>query len=181
MLGEQETFVTPVVRGLSSFFGGAFTYLLYRKVKGLEINKMLASCIEVILFVSVIFVVMNSFEQRELVAKFVFYLTVLMFSLEAGFLSNVLKKPVFLDSGRLSYSIYMTHSAMLYCLSMIAVALQQVTGFEVAPMVDGQRYITLGRPYLNNLVVFVILGIVIFISNYTYKFIEIKGQEIGRR
>lgn len=47
-------------------------------------------------------------------------------------------------------------------------------------MVNGQRYIDTGNYLINNLIVFFALALVIYVSSFTYKHIEIKGQEVGR-
>ena len=58
--------------------------------------------------------------------------------------------------------------------------LQKVTGFNFVLWVDGSRLLTLGNSYLNNILAVIVLGIAIFISKYTHKYIEVKGVKLGK-
>lgn len=59
--------------------------------------------------------------------------------------------------------------------------LQKVTEIEMAPMINGKRALTFGSESLNNCVVLLIVIMVVFVSNFTYKYIEIKGQKLGKK
>jgi len=178
---KSEVFVSPVLRGLSCFFGGTFTYVIYLKIINIQINKWLASLIEGLLLLLVIIVVQKQFEYRSIIAPLIFFAVVLFFAFESGGISNLLKKAFFLTAGKLSYSIYMTHYALLSCLKALMMIIQKLTGNETAQLIGGVRILTSGNIIINNLIVFLFIGLVIFCSSLTHRYIEVKWQEIGKR
>jgi peptidoglycan/LPS O-acetylase OafA/YrhL len=181
MYFKSEVLVSPVLRGLSCFFGGAFTYVIYKKLSHFKPSYISGSIIEVILLTCVVLIVQSQAEHRSIIASVLFFFTVLFFAFESGFFSTLLKIKPLQYAGKLSYSIYMTHAAILFCLVSTAMVLQKVTGIEMAPMVESIRFISFGGGMINNLVVFFILAIVIYISSLTYKYIEVKGQKFNKK
>ena len=75
----------------------------------------------------------------------------------------------------------MTHAAILFCLVSITMVLEKILNKKFAPMIEDIRYIDFGNIFINNFVVLLIVSIVIFISIFTYKYIEVKGQEFGKK
>ena len=178
---SSDLLVPPVLRGLSCFFGGSFVYYIYTKISHVEINKILGNIIECLLIILIVFVVSSTFKHQAIVASLLFMITVLFFSFESGIISNILKMNAFQYVGKLSYSIYMTHAAILFCLISIAIILQKVTGAQFAPMIEGLRYLNFGSVAVNNIVIFVIISIVVFLSSLTYRFVEVTGQKLNKR
>jgi len=180
-LSESEILEVEVLRGLSSFFGGALTYLLYKKIAAnIKLTKSLGTVIEIAVVISVIMIVQSDFQYQNIAATILFYFVILVFSFESGIVSNCLKLKPFQIAGKLSYSIYMTHAAILFCLTSIMIILQKLIGLELAPTINGIRYLTLGHEMINNVIVLLTLAIVILISHFTYRHIELKGQKIGK-
>ena len=101
-------------------------------------------------------------------------------ALERGAISRGLRHSFFQLLGRLSYSIYMIHAAIIYLLTSIALVLQKLTGIELAPMIDGVRFFDTGVPLLNNLAVVAIVSLVVYLSVWTHRWIEIRGQQFGK-
>jgi peptidoglycan/LPS O-acetylase OafA/YrhL len=133
-----------------------------------------------ILFV-VILVVSSEFEHKSLFLSLLFSIQVFIFAFEKGSVSTFLTQKIFLYFGKLSYSIYMLHAAVLFVsLSMLMVT-QKVWGIDLTLMISDRRYIDMGSDFSNNLVVLLILGVIIFISQFTYKYIEMKGQAQGKK
>jgi peptidoglycan/LPS O-acetylase OafA/YrhL len=180
LISGSEIVGNEVLKGLSCFFGGAVTYLFYRKIADIKPTKLLASVVEVAVIIGVIIVVQSTFKYQNIVTPLLFYIVIIVFSFESGIISHCLKLRPFQVLGKLSYSIYMTHAAILFCLTSAMLILQKITGFELAPMINGMPYLTSGNEIINNVIVFLILTIVILISNFTYKHIEIKWQKRGR-
>ena len=181
IISESEMLVSKVLRGLSCFFGGALTYLLYKKIAHIKVTKSLGSVVEVAVVFFVVIIVQSDFKYQNIVATVLFYIVILVFSFESGVISNILKLKPFQETGKLSYSIYMTHAAILFCLTSIALALQKITGIEVAPLLDRVRYITSGNEMINNLIVLLVLAFVILISQFTHKYIELKWQKRDKK
>ncbi|MDC9529403.1 acyltransferase [Pseudoalteromonas sp. Angola-7] len=178
---NSELLTKQVLSGLSCFFGGAITYSLYRKISHIKIPYVFGSTFELTLLVSIVFVVQEQFELKLIIAPLLFLLTVLLFSFEAGVISKVLKiKPLQL-TGQLSYSIYMTHAAILFLVAAVTLVFKKLTGLEVVKTINSLKYIDLGNTYINNLVVVIILAVVIITSKFTYKYIELWGLNLNKR
>jgi len=176
---ESDFLVSSVLRGLSCFFGGAFTYVIYKKLSHFKPSYISGSIVEAILLICVVLIVQSKIEYRSIIAPVLFFFTVLFFAFEAGAFSKLLKIKPLQYAGKLSYSIYMTHAAILFCLTSVAMVLQKITGIEMAPMIETKRYLTFGGGLINNLVAIFILAIVIYISSFTYKYVEINCQNLS--
>ena len=171
---------TQVSIGLICFFGGAVTYSIYRRIFFYKPPVALSSFVEFGLLLSVFYVVQSDMEYRIYAVNILFAITILTFSFEAGIFSNILKLPAFRFTGKLSYSIYMTHAAILFCLNFILVIIQKITGMPLISVVDGVHYLTSGNVMANNLLVFIILAFVFCASHLTYKHIELKWLLFGK-
>jgi len=180
IISESEILLDPVLRGLSGFFGGASTYLLYKKIHNIRTTRLLASIIEVSVVACIIVLVQSKFEYRGIITTILFCITILVFSFESGVVSNFLKLKPFQEAGKLSYSIYMIHSAILFLITSSMMILQKITGMELAPMLRGGRHVTSGNEVINNFLVVLVLAFVILVSKLTYKHIELKWQKKGK-
>ena len=67
----------------------------------------------------------------------------------------------------------------LFYFSGLFTVIEQVFNVKIRVMNDSISYLTLGDPFINNTVVFTIVILIIFISHFTYKYIEIKGQQLN--
>ena len=178
---HYELLPNEVMRGLSCFFGGAFTYVVYKKLATYRINYLFGSFIELILIISVVYVVQSSLEYKSIIAPALFIIVIFSFAYESGFFSLILKKKLFQRIGVLSFSIYMTHYVVVILVKSLAVVMQKITGINLAPVINGGRYIDFGSATLNNVFLLSIILFVIIVSRFTYKNIEIKGQISGKK
>lgn len=171
--------MNEVIRGLSCFFAGALTYLIYKKfnMKFEKISSNIFSLLEVLLMISIIYIISYIEEYKAIYVSLIFLLIVFFFAFEKGFLSIILKISFFQLLGKLSYSIYMTHYAILFCLISFSMILEKILNIKFAPMIREIRYIDFQNVFINNFAVFIILFIVVTISIFTYKYIELKGQK----
>jgi len=182
MITGSDLLVPAVMRGLSGFFGGVICYLVYRRyLSRINVPVWLASLVEVALILLVIAVVQSDVEYRSVWATLVFFLTVLWFSLESGLLSTALKRDSLQFLGRLSYSMYMTHAAVIYLFTSLFLVLQKLTGKQTMSMVDGVRFFDTGYGLWNNLLVALMLASVLLCSCWTYRVIEVRGQALGKQ
>jgi len=109
-------------------------------------------------------------------APFVFAVAVLVFAAEAGAVSGVLRKRVFLMLGALSYSIYMVHVGVAELLGRAASLLRKTA------IIDLFSGTTLGRePWEGDVAVLVFLALVLCVSAITYRMIEVPGRAWFRR
>ncbi|WP_019026670.1 acyltransferase family protein [Colwellia piezophila] len=180
LIYQNEVLEKEVLLGLSCFFGGASTYIIYKKIAHVRLTHMLGSLLEVIVIIVVIMIVQSEFEQRTVIAIIVFFVMVLIYSFESGVISNILKLRPFQFAGKLSYSIYMTHGAIIFCFTSLVMIIQKIFGLNLAPMVNGTRYMTLGCEFINNMFVFLILITVCYTSHITYKYVELNGIKLGK-
>jgi peptidoglycan/LPS O-acetylase OafA/YrhL len=167
-------------RGLSCFFAGVITYKWVLKYQArIDFEKNTFSLLEALSLLLIIFVVSLEI-VNSVILILVFCVSIIIFSQEKGFISDILKKKYFNYIGRISYSIYMTHAAVLFCLISLFIILGGVFHVNYAPMVNGIRYLTLGDRYVNNIIILIAVSVVIFVSSITHKYIERPGQSLGK-
>lgn len=176
----QSSIVTSeVLRGISCFFGGAFAYFLFVRTPTLNINKTIGTIIEILLLIMIIATVQTTFDHRSLVASLLFIVTVFCFAFELGAISGLFKAKPFQVIGKLSYSIYMTHFAIISCLKVAATLIQKITKIPLTTTSETGVGLDFGSATSNNIMIFITLIIVIAISNITYKYIEVTGQKLS--
>ena len=83
--------------------------------------------------------------------------------------------------GRHSYSIYLTHAAVIYIFTSVFLLLEKLYGWQLMSTVDGVRFFDSGSSFLNNALVILLLGTVLISSIWTYRHVEQKGQAFGKR
>lgn len=164
-------------------FAGALTYLIYRKIhiKFDNIHSAIFSIIEFLLIFLIIYIISYIKDYKAIYASFTFLIIVFFFAFEKGILSKFLKASFFQLLGKLSYSIYMTHAAILTSLKSLLLILDKILNKNFLPMIQDARYIDFGNIFINNFAVFITLFIVVLISILTYKYIEVKGRELGKK
>lgn len=148
-----------VLRGLSSFFAGSLVYILYLRthVKLDERGNKLFSFIEIFLIFLTIYVVSYpKYEYKSIIATVLFMVNVYIFSFEKGIISVMLKKWLFQLLGKLSYSIYMTHTAILFVTLSMVMIFEKILKTKLTVMIGDVRNIDLGSSILNNLAILVL-------------------------
>lgn len=152
-----------MVRGIASFLLGVLSYRIYircQRIGVMPISVLSASLLEATCVIGVAVILFwrdGNVSRLDFLAPFLFVLVVVVFSLERGVLSQVLKKFSYL--GLISYSIY----------------LNQITVLDLARHVAGIVHapgIVLFGAYLAALLVY---------SHYTYRYIETPLRRKGRR
>lgn len=178
---KSAILVNTVLKGLFCFFSGALTYSFFKKISHLRLSFEFATVIEALILFSIILVISSDSVNRYLIAPLLFIFTVLFFSFEAGLISKILKIKLFQTAGKLSYSIYMTHAAILFFLTSIGLVLQKVTGENIAPMINSQRYLDFGGGLVNNTFILLTLTLIIYTSKVTYNIVELKGIRLNSK
>ncbi|MNT48632.1 hypothetical protein D3C72_1854240 [compost metagenome] len=136
--------------------------------------------LEVAAVAAALLFVVNDFATKALVASPLFSVIILIFAFDSGALSRVLAGQPFSFLGKLSYSIYLTHAAILFCVVSVFMVAKKFLGIDVAPMIDGTRYLDTGNPLFNNLVALLVVAMVVLVSMFTYRYVEMTGQAVGR-
>ena len=172
-----------VLRGLSGFFAGALTYLLYKNTHNIiKLGTIGSSLFEISLFISILFVISSNFDNKGIVLLFLFSASIFIFAFEKGLLSSLFSQQLFNGIGKLSYSIYMTHAPILFMILGLYMILEKFLKTKsMTLMIKGCRFVDFGSIFLNNLGVLITVITVLLVSNITYKYIEIPGQRFGKK
>lgn len=179
---ESSILTTPAARGLSCFFAGALSYTLFSKLNSVITPKTYwMSIIETISIIAIFAMLTTDMRNHTVIASLLFCTTVIVFAFDGGLFSKILKGRIFRLLGKLSYSIYLTHAAILFLFIAVFVVAQKIFGLNIAPMIGEQRYLNTGSAALNNATVIATLLLVILASILTQKYIEITGQKIGKK
>lgn len=182
IFSENEPLVERAMLGLSCFFAGNITYVVYLLIRDRFVPRpWLMTVLECAMMYATYWIVMNDFDYRSPFGSLTFCGLVLLFAFEGGMVSALLKTSVFVLLGKLSYSIYMTHAAVLFCLVTVFIVAQKVTGVELAPMIDGQRFMDTGSMLANNIFVVAVAVSCVVVAAFAHKYIEMKGYELGKR
>lgn len=166
-------------RGLLGFASGAVAYFIYNRCLRKTILK--TSVMEVFSVVIIVIFVMSEFSDNKFLTATTFSFVVLLFSLEGGCVSRLLANKLPIMLGKLSYSIYMVHAAIIFIVLSILMVVSKVSGISYTPMLGGVRYIDFGNPIYNNLLLLFTILLVIVISSLTYQFIELYFAKIGNK
>lgn len=178
----SDLLVERALQGLSCFFAGNLTYVAYLQIRDRFVPALwLMTVLECLLMYITYMIVINHFEYRSPIGGLFFCVLVLLFAFEGGMVSAFLKTRFFMLLGKLSYSIYMTHAALLFCLSTIFIVAQKLTGRELAPMINGQRFMDTGSLLVNNLMVIAVVIAALGLAALAHKYVEMKGYELGKR
>jgi len=167
-------------RGIAFFFLGVCLNVLQHKINFIKINKFVASSLESVVLILVLLFVAGDVDNDYLVAACLFSLTIIIFSFEAGFFSSILASPLLQFCGRLSYSIYMVHIAVLFVFLSFFMIIGKVIGSNFTPILEGERYINTFYYIFNIFLFFIILFIVIYLSSLTNRYIEKPCVNLGR-
>ena len=170
------------LRGLTCFFSGTLAYAIYKMLETrFTLSSMQLTCLETSSLSATIFALAQEFMGKSLVISLLFCVVIIVFAADRGALSKVLRAPFFTLLGKLSYSIYLTHAAILFFFLSTFIVLQRISGRSFTLMISNHRNIDLGNPLLNNVLALFILATVVPVSMFTYKYIEVVGQNFGRR
>jgi peptidoglycan/LPS O-acetylase OafA/YrhL len=179
---EIDILTETSTRGLSCFFAGAISYGIFEKINkrnSLTFREMTA--LEAFSFAAMIVAVTLNFNHKGIFISLLFCVVVIIFSFDRGALSQFLQNSFFRFLGKLSYSIYLTHAAILFCVISAIIMAQKMTGASFSFMNGNMRVIDLGNVFINNILGLAILAAVIACSMFTHKYIEMVGQKYGKK
>lgn len=182
LMSAGNTFFTiESLRGLAYFFTGCLAYTLYLKLPHPSQGKAwILTALEGVAVAAVLVFVVNDFSAKALVASPLFGVIVVIFAFDGGGVSRLLAGKPFRFLGKLSYSIYLTHAAILFCVVSAFMVGAKVLGVDIAPMIDGTRFLDTGNTLLNNVIALLVVGLVVLVSMFTYRYVEMTGQAMGR-
>jgi hypothetical protein len=112
----------------------------------------------------------------------VFGFAIFVFAFETGAVSRILKTPLPLHLGQVSYSIYLVHFPILAVVNGV---LRAVQGMFHVPLysqsAQGEWILSFGNVWLNDLFLVLLLGVIVAVATLTYRLIESPGREYFNR
>ena len=182
------TYDYGILRAVGGFAAGAICFDVYTALRRLALPRPAAwlfSAAEGVLILGVVlFVSAAGQTSLSLFAPLVFSLTILLFSVEGGLFSRLLRSGPAILLGTLSYSIYMVHVPLQMVTKMLARAFERETGIPVfTPAIVGEdRVMMLGRTlWQGDVALMAILAATLIVSALTYFWIEAPCRRLTRR
>ena len=184
--GMEVTYDWGVVRSLYGFAVGVLCWRVWQNRGAVALpSRGAASLAELATLAAVLWFAANAGNgPLGFAAPWLFGAAVLVFAAGRGIVSDLLRRPLFLVLGTLSYSIYMVHVFLQGRLTSAAAGVEHLTGIKllvpVATASGVKQYIGTD-PATGTLALIVMLMTVIGVSILTYRFIEQPGQRWARR
>ncbi|MBD9482598.1 acyltransferase [Pseudomonas sp. PDM14] len=184
---RSDVLTEEALKGLGCFFAGVLTHALYSKIQHWRLSRPVATALEATVLGAIVLVLSLATTPQDILLSTLFCLAILVFAFESGACSALLVHRPFKWLGTLSYSIYMTHAALLFMTSAALIVAGKLTGMNLLIELpnpasgDASRYINTGSALLNNLLVVLQLIGVLIISSLTYRYIELPGIALGKR
>jgi peptidoglycan/LPS O-acetylase OafA/YrhL len=157
-------------RALYGFFAGAIAYrLVAGRATGLggTAREILAIAL------MALWMAFTGANATSLLAPFVFVVLVLVFAEARGRVSGLIQSRAVQALGLWSYSIYLVHTLIYYVMRLVLVAAEKKLGFTFTASGSGSsRIFTFGSPTLDLAAIVALLALTVFISAFTYRWIE---------
>jgi peptidoglycan/LPS O-acetylase OafA/YrhL len=170
------TYDLGIFRCIAGFFLGVFLYQITHNTK-LNLGKFSASVIEIILLVATYYSVSVSDSKfSQLITVMLFPILIFYFSKsQPGIITQILELKFFKFLGDLSYSIYMVHAIVLTVAGYTWEYVLKLPTSEAYSQSLKPYKIYLSRyPILINIL---LVSIIVFISYFSYNYIELKFQK----
>jgi peptidoglycan/LPS O-acetylase OafA/YrhL len=172
------TYDYGLFRCLYGFASGIFVQRIFAALHvrsvGTSLPISLITVIELLTVALVVqFVSTNNSDLFSFFAPVVFGTAVLVFAREGGLISKLLKLRPLVYIGTISYSIYLTHLTVqgtLYALARYAHNHFNWADLVKLEIVGSQDFVY--TPFENLILVSIMLGLTIALSNVTYRFVE---------
>ncbi len=177
LITNNYIFNGEVLHGLSCFFLGTLLYVLRRKIPVIHSNYWLITLLELVVCYLIFISVGTSLVFSPVVVPFVFAIAVFLFSFEKGACSNVLSNKYFQYIGLLSYSIYMTHSVILFILKSTLILLHNRFNINLYSISEATFLMNFGNSFINNISILFIIFFTVVLSHYTYTYIELRFKK----
>lgn len=166
-------------RGICYFMLGHLCYLLWLKLRHLRLRA--ATGVEI--GVVVLIVLQTIHAENEIVRMLMpltFVLAILIFTFEGGVVSRLLSLKTFRILGDRSYSIYMIHALILNVVGLMVRMLERILGqdlYSANQMQEGTpMLIDFGAPWMMDIATLLLAIVVIWLSGFTYRYVEMPGQ-----
>lgn len=185
----HETYHYGILRSIYGFCGGALTYYVYARIRNVNLEDRLsfASWTVIELAVtSMVFILPFAIGTTPyaVLMTIAFIPFILVFALQKGGLSRLLSHRAAVYLGTISLSIYMVHAFVLLRVVNVAELIEKLTGI---PLVETQIFrglptkLVVMDPIHMNILAFSVMGLVVAISHFTHRFIEVPAEKKVRQ
>lgn len=174
-----------VLWGLSCFFAGAITYRIYARLWGSMPGPIIATLLEVAVLGGIYWVMTEGEQQLTIELGLLFCVAILVFSQEAGLVSQVLRLRAFPALGQLWLPIYLTHAAVIFVLGTALTVAAKFSGYPLLVDKAGEtsgtvvRYLSSGSALNDNLLLLLVVVAVLVVSMLTHRYIETPAIRYG--
>jgi len=175
-----------VLWGASCFCAGAITYRLYARLHNSVPGTLIASILELGVLAAIYWVMTEGEQPLTIELGLLFCVAVLVFALEAGIVSQLLRLRLFPALGKLWLSIYLTHAAVIFVLATALAIAAKFSGMTLLVDRPGEasgtmvRYLSTGSALNDNLLMLLVVVAVVVVSMLTHCYIEAPGIRFGR-
>lgn len=174
-----------VLWGISCFFAGAITYRFYVRLRDSMPGPFIATVLEVAVLGGIYWMMTEGEQPLTIELGLLFCAAILIFSQEAGLISQLLRLRLFPALGRLWLSIYLTHAAVIFVLATALAVAAKFSGYAL--LVDKPseaagtmvRYLSTGSALNDNLLMLFVVVAVVVVSMLTHCYIEAPGIRFG--
>lgn len=186
-IGFHETIVLGFFRCLAGFMIGVLIYKYYARTKHFKAYTTRMTLIESSSIAGLLcFSLISANASASLLSPLVVGFLVWAFSYDAGAISKLFSSRILIYLGTISYSIYLNHIFLQDRILNIFKFLE-IKGYGIYFIPDDLNYsktadVLLGtNVWLSDFYVLLMLALLILISHFTYKWIEIPGREWAKR
>lgn len=173
----KDLFSTVILRGVMGFFTGLLVYYIFMWIKGRELKKSMMTFLEVFSLFIILIYVSNYDVSSPFYSALIFGGSVLVFAFEAGVVSSLIKVRVLIRLGEISYSIYLVHAAVYFVLIAGVLIFSKLFSLELSIVDQGVRFLDFGSWFLNSFVQIFVLFVTVYISKYTFEYIELRYKK----
>lgn len=174
-----------VLWGISCFFAGAITYRVYIRLRDSMPGPFIATVLEMAVLGGVYWIMTEGEQPLTIELGLLFCAAILIFSQEAGLVSQLLRLRLFPALGQLWLSIYLTHAAVIFALATALAVAAKFSGYAL--LVDKPneaagtmvRYLSTGSALNDNLLMLLVVVAVVVVSMLTHRYIEVPGIRFG--
>jgi peptidoglycan/LPS O-acetylase OafA/YrhL len=171
---DANAALLDVAQSVFAYLLGTFLYAAYARLKrsAWRPAAFLQGSAEGVALILVAVVFDLGDQIPEVLIPVFFGVVVLVFAFEAGPVSALLRRPLCVGLGTISYSVYLTHSVYLMGLESALMALGHVLGMTASVSVGGDDVLVLGGPWAMDLAAILCVATALAGSALTYRFIE---------
>jgi len=176
-----------LLTGLGCFFAGGLIYRLFIRLQHLRLHLIVATALEALVLLALYWATTEAQAQQAVLLGVLCCAAILIFAFEAGLVSRLLRRGVFVGLGKLWFSVYMTHAAVIFITTISLMLIARFGGLDlIVDLRDASadvitRYVNTGSALTDNLLLLIQVAAVLLVSWLTWRYIERPGITLGRR